>query len=506
MSTVEGGGTPHRDEPVETLLEAYVLGELAEGDRARVEAAVDADPALAASLAQIRTTVDAGRPAVPALSAAYRRERARRLSEVFAECREAQAGPIELVAAFASYVRDRFVQSPRFRFAAMCAVLQLGVIGLLLAWGGSKPSAPKGTGRDWPTPVVDARGDGRLLETDDDLGAAENDLPRRPLVVDPERGGRSDASPRFGPSFSRAALVSTRFEPATRMRTAKRWGGGDRTEAAVARGLAHLVGAQRDDGRFVFGTERLDAIGETALGVLGFLAADIDDARRPVIERGVRFLLAHQRPSGFIGLSSKEASTVAPNETSGRRAVLGHALAAQCLAEARALVPGAVGDGVAARALAWLAPERLDDPVTVTQAGITLMVASNLGFVVPAGTDAHCRGWLADRSREGLDGFERVALAAGDVLARRGDADAVSIAALSTLDVGQSDPVAMLYAAQALRLLGERDTWDAFNRAMVARLLPEQRADGRFVRASAPDADGTALAVLVLQTYYRFGA
>lgn len=496
--TVDGrGDTPRHDEPVETLLEAYALGELDAADRARVDDAIASDPTLAATLAQIRTTVDAGRVPVPALSVAYRRDRARRLSEVFAECREAKAGPIELVVAFTSYLRDRFVHSPRFRFAAVCAVLQLAVIGLLLAWGGSKPRSPKATSRDWPTPVVDARGDRRLHEPDDDLGGAERDLPRRPIVVDPERGERRDAEPRFGPVFTRAALVSTRFEPSTRMRTAKRWGGGDRTEAAVARGLAHLVGAQADDGRFTFGTDRLDPIGETALGVLGFLAADIDDARRPVIERGVRFLLAHQRPSGFIGLAE---------DATDRRAVLGHALAAQCLAEARALVPGAVGDGVAARAIAWLAPDRLDDPVTVTQAGITLMVAASLGFPVPRAADSHCRSWFVERSRDGLDAFERVAFAAGDVLARRGDAAAVSVAALSTLDVGASDPVAMLYAAQALRLLGERSSWDAFNRAMVARLLPEQRPDGRFVRAAAPGADETAMAVLMLQTYYRFGA
>lgn len=504
------------DDP-RTLLVAYALGETSASERAAVERALADDPSLAAELDEIRALIAAGRTSIEAVSASYRTRRDDMLATLSpatsdagsrrsttARRRAHPSGGGSLV----SIVGERWKRSIAFRVLVGVAAVQIGILVYLVARDdGPKPVDEVAT-KLLPKVNDVAETSPRRLADPDDEGLPDPDrLPAAPIVVQPEddadTSGLDDIG--IGHGFQSREVAVARFDAAKRAAALARWGGSNETEAAVSRGLAYLRGRQRDDGSFAGDAAAGGAVRETALSVLAFLGRTLDDADRRAVGRGVAFLLANQRASGCIAAADESTPATA----------MTHALATQCLVEARAMVPGAVDDEARVqRALAWFAPARLTAPRAVTQAGITLMVAGNLNFDVPRDVASHCRRWF-DRAENRArfessdDAAERTFFAAGRVLfgGKATPSKVVSDLLAARPDGGtrrRGDLVAWLYAAQALRLRGPSRSWARWNDAMVAALLPTQDAEGRFVARGEPAA--TALGVLLFETYYRYGA
>ena len=119
-------------------------------------------------------------------------------------------------------------------------------------------------------------------------------------------------------------------------------------------------------------------MGTTSLAMLAFLGHGLTDPdRRAVVRRGLGHLVGRQAADGFIGVDDRTAASASRDD-------LHHALATQAMLEG--VVMGAEGfkREDLKRAVRRLAATDLADAAVVTQSGLTLLMARNLGFEVEA--------------------------------------------------------------------------------------------------------------------------
>ena len=270
-------GAPNHDpEHIRSLLEAYVLGELTGDDRREVADALSTSPELRREHDRIERLVGAARaePA-PVRSLDYERRKRAFFESLAAESPAAHtvAGTAESsltratlgVVSTATYLRERFSTSSRFRFLVICAAAQAAVI-LILVFGVLPKKNPGRSAPDRWDHVAVEQPKGLVDEPfEDDVPEAPRPNRRRriPLAPHVERGvpanatwdglngafARGEVDPRNLDIF-RGELRAARSDTNRRLGLVFRRGGSLETEGAVKRGLAWLAGRQRDDGAF----------------------------------------------------------------------------------------------------------------------------------------------------------------------------------------------------------------------------------------------------------------
>jgi len=517
-----------------SLLEMYVLGEGTEAERRNISRHLAGCKACQAELESIQQLVLVARSdAVPSLSPAYQQRRESFLqkgTDTESPAPErveslATRGILGVLSTLA-YLRLRFRTSARFRFlvifAGAQAILILILTSGLIPGKPRKPSVPA----TWKNFVYEEKD--RIQEDDlnDDLPGVAGELPRKKLRVKPEenpgRHGQGPALVRDDLSRRSQELFRTRVyegrAAGNRLALLRRWGGNEATERAVKHGLDWLGRQQLADGCFPLGKKKTAghaAVGTTSLAVLAFLGHGLsEESHRVSGEKGINFLLAQQHDHGFIG---PDANT----RTFDNLPILNHALAAQALIDAVEMGVGKVSEKSVQKALDWLTPDTLKDPGVVTQAGFVLFLARGLGYKVDQKSLDHCLGWFNRPDNQTL--FQKGR--ASKLVFNAGRALLQNIAGLKRTQGGnhpwevlfESIPdgdqnahlLGWLFASQALVQVGDSASWNRWNRTLIKNITNRQAGNGRFAWRSQEDAtDGvsaTALSVLLLQVYYRYG-
>jgi hypothetical protein len=322
----------------------------------------------------------------------------------------------------------------------------------------------------------------------------------------------------------------------------RRYGGTESTEASVRRGLAWLATNQAPEGRWDCerhgGYARYD-VGVTSLALLAFLGAGNDSTRGPYADstrRGIEYLLSVQEPDGRIGPDTRlERWTYLYN----------HALATQALMEGylMSLHEEALREPIS-RALGFLVAVqnrdggwRYTEPGESSDSSVTAWVLSTLALARRAGlleesgeVFARARAWIDGATSEaGFTGYRErpregehptgttaaafTALAAAGIDAdpgslHRARREALREFATAGVPDGTDDPVGTYFLANALFQIGA-EAWDQWNARSVLPLAQRQEADGSWSPSGKYAPPGgrvasTALAVLTLETYYRY--
>jgi serine/threonine protein kinase len=341
----------------------------------------------------------------------------------------------------------------------------------------------------------------------------------KPKITPPSSGDRFSLAARRGPERAKQLAL---------------WGGTKESEAAVTRGLAWLMSQQKADSSWPTDPWAEDPVASTSLALLALLGAghvhqgDHTVKYKPAVEAGLKYLIARQKPDGSIrtgekGLSGHARATAVLCEalemTGDNRLLLAPAKkAVKFIVEAQAedgswgALPGEPGSvvSVAAQVAALAAARRCKD------------------IVVPAETWRRASRYLdtvAGGPAGGRFGFRSTDLfplpTAFGLFARMhtddwgpdnpGMIDGVQY----LLDqpppkAGTFNPTWVFFQSQVMRQHGG-DAWHkTWNPAVRDLLIARQGKDG-FWEATALQADAppgrhttTALAVLILETYYRF--
>lgn len=323
-------------------------------------------------------------------------------------------------------------------------------------------------------------------------------------------------------------------------------GGDDRTEAAVAAGIAWLAALQREDGawdpresgagieRAPLGQHRGGAgaratTGLTGLALLSMLGAGEthhEGRHSQSIRHGLQYLLSVQTPDGSMaGLAATSERTYC------------HGMAALAICETAAMTADEVATGSARSAVAYTL--RAQHPVTggwryrigdrgdLSQLGWQAMVLASgraAGVSVPDATlertHAFLRSVRAGR-HGGLASYKpgeapsptmtAEALATRLLLGERVPQVEIEEAEASLLASppgrGQDNYYYWYYASLALHQLQD-DAWRQWNEQMKARLIATQLPDGSWSTATVWGGNGgkvytTAMACLCLEVYYR---
>lgn len=104
-----------------------------------------------------------------------------------------------------------------------------------------------------------------------------------------------------------ASVALAARDPRVRVEMIQQEGGTTLTEAAVARGLRWLAGQQQPDGRWRLEAGAQSDSAATSLALLPFLGAGqthLSGRYRPVVARGLRWLVEHQREDGDLRAGS----------------------------------------------------------------------------------------------------------------------------------------------------------------------------------------------------------
>ena len=519
------------ENPIRSLLESYVLGELSESERRDLDGKLVASPSLREECETVRRIVSAARnEPVPPLSEEYHR-RKHLLFQTLFQPRESRLGRV-ILGAFSTvtYFRVRFRTSPGFRVLVVAAAAQAAVILVLALWGLPRSTprdrAPDGTGERIARSAPVRLQDGPLEEELPPLPA--EDLPVR-VRIQPESERERSSRPLdpllvWGHGTSRnhelfrAAVRKARTDQTQRMALVFRHGGGLQTENAVKRGLDWLARCQHEEGYFsVRGAqpESDTRVGDTALAVLAFLGRGLaDETCRRSVERGLGYLIERQQPDGSWNPAKR---TGEPPVRS--REKVHDALATQALLEGVMMGVGEISEDTLRRSLEHLQAQHPDHPAEVAEAAKVLLLAQSLGYAVDNQVVNQHLAWFQEpENQRRFRGANSPALAfqAGQQLLdslTKGRPDmTASVAAPpeNWLQVEQPTPLDLLgwlHVSHAL-LRGENPSpWTQWNRTLVRRLTAHQDPDGWFwTKPDAPRAiRSTATSVLLLETYYRYG-
>jgi len=458
----------------------------------------------------------------------------------------------------AAFIRERIRVSRRFRLAAISVAAHAAVLLALSVV--IFPRAPErgpheftGTietplagDQDGARPGATARTGSREVELTGPQPGFPQDL--LPPIDDPddalaERGGGMPPADRTVAPAITGLLGSSIDADLKVARLAAFAGEGERTLAAIEKGLAFLAAQQEPDGSWAPLARNPDyRTGVTAAVLLAFLSDGVSHARgnrewRFGVARGVDRLLADQAQTG------RDAGLFGPAQ--GHYAY-NHMLATLALVEVYALdhrrlprerasrIRAAVGQaiGLLARsqtpAGGWRYELRAgatdtDSSVTIF-AGMALGAAQAAGFAIPDGVIARLGEWLASTADEsGEVGYQRLgdrrgqpptltagALFVGELLGLNAairDRQAAIVRAEIEAPHGSMTRNGLLrfYAAMAFRLRGE-----ALLREIAPVVVGRQQADGSFRSGEdlhgvhGGDAFQTALEILTLTTAYHW--
>jgi len=335
---------------------------------------------------------------------------------------------------------------------------------------------------------------------------------------------------------------------------ARRNGGNQRTEAAVAAALKWLADNQQPDGRWdadkhdagresrVFGHDRDGAgaqadTGVTALAVLAFMAAGnthLEGEYRKNVQHGLEFLLKSQAKNGNMAGNAKTFAQM-----------YCHGMATLAIAEAYALTGDERLQWWVERAIAYTLTSqhstgggwryRPGDEGDMSQFGwqvMALKAGEAGGIEIPAKTREGMLRFLS-RCSSGRHGGLASYRPREDVTETM---TAEALVCRFFLDVNRRDPSVdeaanyldarrpgdgranlyyWYYGTLAMHQVGG-PRWDRWNAALQAQLLPKQRKAGRTAGSWDPGSTlwggyggrvySTAMGALCLEAYYRFAA
>ncbi len=271
----------------------------------------------------------------------------------------------------------------------------------------------------------------------------------------------------------------------------------------VRRGIRYLKGIQDPD-QGVFGAK----VGQHymynhALAALAMTEAYLLSGRDPLLESsaqlGVDFILRARNPYKAWRYESP------PNQENDTSVTGWMVMVLESAREAGLRVDMAAFDG----ALAWI--DEVTDPTT-----------GRTGYLTRGGLSAREGGMEAAFPHDNTEAMTAVALLARIFMGQPADHPAIRSGAARLRDLppkwdiagGYADMYYWYYGAYVMFQLGGRD-WETWNRAMKAAILPNQHRDGACLVGSwdpiGPwgEAGGrvysTALMVLCLEVYYRYG-
>lgn len=422
----------------------------------------------------------------------------------------------------------------------------------------------------FPTPVVEPAAEPAAAITALDatqLDVAGQGTPRRPLIVGSISLSRVDALPSLAPVATRLERLPAEALPVAyaednvglramfslrqgdvRREYIELFGGSAETEAAVNRGLAWLAQHQFEDGHWSL--HQLDppeksmhatpgagnAISDTAatgLALLAFLGAGHthhEGEYRPVVERGLAWLIARQQPDGNLFA-----------ERAGNAWMYSHGIAAIALCEAFGLTQDPNLREPAQKALQFIVaaqhpstggwrytPGEAGDTSVVGWQVMALKSGEMAGLEVPSATLDLARRWLASAAGSGgsLGTFGytgpggSLAMTAEGLLChqflgcRRDDPQLTAGVRILYTNLPQQDRETSYYWYYATQVLYhvQGQEWDAWNRAMRELIVGTQIRDGHLAGTWDPrdqweQAGGrlyaTCLRLLILETYYR---
>jgi len=562
-------GESERDRRTEDLV-AFLQGELGPRKRRTVERTLARSPEARHDLEEIRRVLHAFRDApLPEGSPALERRllesvRAWRRSTAPDETVPARMTLRESLGLYREYFRYRIRTSAGFRILTVGTAIAVHALLLALVAGitvvtirerrqvteiffpnpddqstastdeeSVLPKIPWETGVIRPDPVIpelvehefaDARPEA-LADPRDFFGKIPDELPRNP--EDRIRLTRWVLFARL-PGPRRDDLLA-------------KYGGSERTEAAVARGLAWLARTQESDGHWDAalhgGYARYD-VGVTALAVLAFLGAGeggSNSTHAEAVDRAIRYLLAAQEATGLIGGDEPfEQWTYLYNHAAATQALLEAYLLSVHRRELRDPVTRALErlvdlqnqDG------GWRYTKRS----TASDASVTSWALTTLALARRAGllgdhdeAFERARAWLRERTSEtGFTGYRRAPLVGERPLGTT--AAAFSALAASFPPVRGSEEKrrqerALLECARSFNetdadlvtahLLGNAlfqlggPAWTSWNERIAGWVVETQDVGGSWPSAGRFGPAGgrvaaTALAVLTLEIYYRY--
>lgn len=272
------------------------------------------------------------------------------------------------------------------------------------------------------------------------------------------------------------------------MHNLRKLGGTGRSEHAVTRGLAWLASNQKDDGRWGDATD-------DGLALLAFLGAGHTDrgARRdnkyaPVVQKGLRALMALQEESGNLG----------------RRDIRRHAIATLALCEAYWMTKDASYKVPAQKALRYLNAQRTRPDGTWTVDARTnlwgVLALEGSGFAgLEVNRAAHeALGLWASKSVGKKDSERASAYLSRIWLGTDPRDESMQALTPQITVVGMKTADDWLHGTQASFQTGGKH-WIAWNKIMKTTVIDSQHRDGSW--GSVAD---TARYTMCLEVYYRY--
>lgn len=340
------------------------------------------------------------------------------------------------------------------------------------------------------------------------------------------------------PALAGALLALAVIAPAARgVQDRPTTAGGPQVEAAVKRALDALQASQKPDGAWEASFGRATSV--TSLAVMAFLACghtpDVPGPYRETIERGIRFVIASQKPNGLLVASTSHgpmychgAATLMLAEVVGM--TTDPALAADCraaLAKAVDLIIKAqnIGKDPESQGGWRYQPTSRDSDLSVSGWQVLALRAANaVGCAVPAenidravayfkrcavpsGGFAYQPGGAANSPRTG------VGILALELCGEHRGAESLAGAAYLMRHPPQWSSqyffYEVYYVPQALFQLGDDDLFRPYFNTLTAILLEHQDRDGSWLSGDGNDRTGgrdycTAMAVLALAVEYRY--
>ena len=396
-----------------------------------------------------------------------------------------------------------------------------------------------------------------MARVNDTHSGAEGDRPNRSPGDDASQGSSAEgptrtASPKRLANGKPLPNIYELRVQVDRGAIARRNGGNERTEAAVAAALKWLAANQEADGRWdadkhgagretrVFGHNRDGAGAQsdtavTALAVLAFMAAGnshYEGEYRKNVQHGLEFILNSRARNGNLAGEAKLFAQM-----------YSHGMATLAIAEAYAIT----GDerlrpGVETAIAFTLATQhatdggwryRPGDEGDMSQFGwqvMALKAAEHGGIEIPAKTregmstfitrcsSGRSGGLASYRPREDVSATMTAEALSCRFFMNLHRADATVEEAANYLDArrpadGKADLYYWYYGTLAMHQLGG-PRWDRWNVALQQQLLPRQRREGRLAGSWDPNDTvwggyggrvySTAMGALCLEAYYRF--